>query len=256
MVWHLTQKPHRVFPRNPLAAVIVDLRFHPILKIGSKVPDFQESVRSVFADYQEQPHQFVMVQPFGGVQVSHEKIFTFKKSDGTATLNLSTSSLTLDSRQHAHRDQLISEAALGVDALLRLYAPVQGARLGLRYVNFVDCKAISKDLGRDVGWHEVITERFLAVPSGLAQGEGTLYNIEVSSGMSEGEMTLRYGILRDPRDGAEKFRFDLDRYVDAPFESARVREYLAHFSADMYSVFMDAKGPALEEWMLKGDTSQ
>ena len=29
MVWNLSPKQHRVYPRNPLVAVVADLRYHP-----------------------------------------------------------------------------------------------------------------------------------------------------------------------------------------------------------------------------------
>jgi hypothetical protein len=38
MVWKLTPKQHRVYPRNPLVAVVADLRYHPILKVAAKCP--------------------------------------------------------------------------------------------------------------------------------------------------------------------------------------------------------------------------
>ncbi|HVW25256.1 MAG TPA: TIGR04255 family protein [Polyangiaceae bacterium] len=252
MVWQLTSKPHRVFPRNPLAAVVVDLRFYPILKVAAKVPEFQDRVRSIFADYQEQPQQLVMVQPFG-VQVAHEKVFAFKKSDGSATLSLNTTSLTLDSRRHEHRAELISEAMLGVRSLLDVYSPLQATRFGLRYINFVDRETVAKDLERAVSWNDLITARFLSIPSDLADWEGTSYNIEVSSRMAQGELTLRYGLMRDPRDGRDKFRFDSDRYIESPFDVLSIDRFLALFADDAYSVFVDAKGPVLEEWMNKAE---
>ncbi len=255
MVWKLTPKEHRVYPRNPLVAVVADLRYHPILKIGSKVPDFQEAVRSVFTEYQEQPQQFVTVQPFGLMQVSQGMAHIFRKSSGTAALSLTTTSLTLDSRRHASRDQLISEACLGFDGLLGLYSPVNAIRFGLRYINVIDRQEINLALGRKVAWTDLITPTFFSVPSGLADEHGTLYGVEVSSPMDEGGLTVRYGLMQDPKDGREKFRFDSDRYVDAPVEQSQIRALLARFADDIYSVFMEAKAPALEEWMEKGDAT-
>jgi len=255
MVWKLERKEHRVYPRNPLAAVVADLRFHPILKIGSKVPDFQEAVRSVFTEYQEQAQQFVAVQPFGPMQVTQGMGYIFRKSNGTAALTLTTTSLTLDSRQHADRDQLINEACLGFDALLALYKPVSAIRFGLRYINIIDRQPISSDLGHAVDWGDLVTDKFCSVPSGLADADGSLYSVEVSSPMSEGGLTVRYGLLPDAKDNREKFRFDSDRYVDGPVDTSQVRGLLARFADDIYAVFMAAKGPALEEWMMKGGSA-
>jgi uncharacterized protein (TIGR04255 family) len=252
MVWKLTRTAHRVYPRNPLAAVVADLRFHPILKVGSKIPDFQEAVRSVFTEYQEQPQQLVTVQPFGPMQVTQGMGYFFRKSTGTAALTLTTTSLTLDSRQHADRDQLINEACLGFDALVDLYKPVSAIRFGLRYINIIDRQPIIEDLGHEVAWQDLVTDKFCSVPSGLADADGTHYSVEVSSKLSDGGLTVRYGLLPDARDNREKFRFDSDRYVDGPVEAGEIRALLARFADDIYAVFTAAKGPALEEWMMKG----
>lgn len=253
MVWKLERKQHRVYPRNPLVAVVADLRFHPILKIASKVPDFQEAVRSVFTEYQEQAQQFVAVQPFGPMQVSQGMGYVFRKSNGTAALTLTTTSLTLDSRQHADRDQLINEACLGFDALLALYKPVNAIRFGVRYINIIDRQPIMADLGHEVGWDELITDTFCSEPTGMADAEGTLYSVEVNSAMTDGGLTVRYGVLADPKDSRVKFRFDSDRYVDGPVDTSQIRTMLARFADDIYAVFTAAKGPALEEWMMKGE---
>ena len=241
-----------MYPRNPLAAVVADLRFHPILKIGSKVPDFQEAVRSVFTEYQEQAQQFVAVQPFGPMQVTQGMGYIFRKSNGKAALTLTTTSLTLDSRQHADRDQLINEACLGFEALIALYKPVSAIRFGLRYINIIDREPIAQDLRRHVEWNDLVTNTFCSVPSGMADAEGTHYSVEVSSTMTEGGLTVRYGLLPDARDNREKFRFDSDRYVDGPIDGGQIRAMLARFADDIYAVFTAAKGPALEEWMMKG----
>ncbi len=51
---------------------------------------------------------------------------------------------------------------------------------------------------------------------------------------------------------ARKFRFDSDRYVDGPIDTSQVKGVLCQFADDIYAAFSSAKGPALEEWMLKG----
>jgi hypothetical protein len=124
------------------------------------------------------------------MQVSQGMAHIFRKSTGTAALSLTTASLTLDSRRHASRDQLISEAYLGFDGLLDLYKPVNAIRFGLRYINIIDRESIKDDLGHDVSWTDLVTTTFFSVPSGLADAQGTLYSVEVSAPMGEGGLTV------------------------------------------------------------------
>jgi uncharacterized protein (TIGR04255 family) len=253
MAWRIERTEHRVFRRNPLLAVVVDLRFHPVLKLADQVADFQDRVRSIFPVFQEATNQVVSLQPFGPVAVKHEKLFQFWKVDGSATLTLTTSSLTFESRRHADRDALFKEADVGVRALLGLHSSVTPTRLGLRYVNQIDQIQIQSELGRATTWQQLVSDRFLAVPTGLAElDDATFFTSEVASPFDRGALVARYGLLRDGVDARTKFRLDLDRYVDVPFETGEIGGLLTSFSDDIFSVFVNAMGSDLHIWMEGG----
>lgn len=46
MTWVLQKAPRQTFRRNSLAVVILQLRFHPILKVAERIPDFHDSGRT------------------------------------------------------------------------------------------------------------------------------------------------------------------------------------------------------------------
>ena len=99
-----------------------------------------------------------------------------------------------------------------------------------------------------------MTSSFLQVPSGLADLNDTLFANEVTSKLPSGAMTLRFGLLPDPSDGGRaKFRFDTDRYLETTGTPSDLRQLLDAFATDVYSVFSEAMGPALREWMEKGE---
>jgi uncharacterized protein (TIGR04255 family) len=253
MAWRIERTEHRVFRRNPLLATVVDLRFHPVLKLADQVADFQDRVRSTFPVFQEATNQVVSLQPFGPVAVKQEKLFQFWKVDGSATLTLTTSSLTLESRRHADRGALFAEADTGFGALLGLHSSFTTTRLGLRYVNQIDQTQIQSELGRSTTWQQLVSDRFLSVPTGLAElDDATLFACEVASPLDRGALVARYGLLRDSSDGRTKFRLDLDRYLDVPFAASEVSGLLATFSDDIFSLFVTAMGPDLRIWMEGG----
>ena len=101
MSWTVRAQPHKVFVRNPLVAVIVELRFFPILKLAEKdkVADFQELVRATFPAFQDVTRQLVNVGPAAPVEVRSERLLHFAKQDASSTLTLSTSSLAVESRR-------------------------------------------------------------------------------------------------------------------------------------------------------------
>jgi uncharacterized protein (TIGR04255 family) len=249
MVWNVPPQEHKVFERNPLVAVVVELRFHPVLKISDRIADFQDRVRATFPVFQEVLRQLVNLGPVAPIEVRNERMFNLTKGDESATLTLSTSSLALESRLHEHRNIFIADAKVGIDALVETFGPIVPTRLGLRYVDIIDREQIEKALGRPTSWDALLSERFLSIPTGLADLSDTLFACEVASSVpSGGRQTVRYGLVEDA-DKRVKYRLDVDRYIEERVEPGALVPLLGAFADDIYAVFAAAMGPALSEWM-------
>jgi len=255
MTWTLPSQAHRVFERNPLVAVVVELRFHPILRIPSKIADYQDQVRATFPAFEQSNRQMVNLGP-APVEIRLENFSSFAKADGSSVLTLSTSSLSLESRRHQHREQLMQDVKVGVDALVNVFGSVSPTRLGLRYVDVIDRDQIAIDLGRPTSWDLLLSQRFSSVPGGVADLEETLFACEVaSSALGGGAQTARYGLIKDA-DGRAKFRLDVDRYQEGSFELNGVFPRLKAFADDIFAFFIAAAGPDLLTWMSNGKQSQ
>jgi uncharacterized protein (TIGR04255 family) len=249
MTWSFPKMEHARFERNPLVAVVVQLRFHPILKIADRVSDFQEKIRPAFPVFLEGTSELVSFKPPDIVNVRKERQFSFQKEDGACSILLGVGALSLENRRHTGHAAFLKEVKLAVDALNEVYKPIKPNRLGLRYINLIDKEHISRDLGRDVAWEELITEEFLRMPAELADLDSTLFANEISSRVNGGSLTLRYGLLpRDERGGVH-FRFDADRYCEDLFDVTTVMDKLFSFVADVYSPFAMMAGPTLRQWM-------
>jgi uncharacterized protein (TIGR04255 family) len=126
-------------------------------------------------------------------------------------------------------------------------------RLGLRYVNQIDQAQIQSDLGRATTWPQLVSDRFLSAPTGLADlDDATLFACEVASAFDRGSLVARYGLLRDSLDNRTKFRLDLDRYLDVPFGAGEISGLFTTFSDDIFSLFVTAMGSDLRIWMEGG----
>lgn len=249
MSWSVPPQQHKVFERNPLVAVVVELRYHPILKIADRIADYQERVRATFPVFQEVTSQHVNMGPLAPVEVRTERLFNMRKQDGYSALSVSKASLSLESRRHESRQNFISDAKVGIDALVELHGPVVPTRLGLRYVDLIDKAQIEQDLGRTTEWSQLVSEAFLQVPTGLADFDGALFACEVAAPMtSGGAMTVRYGLVQDA-DGRVKYRLDVDRYVEGVFDASQLVDLLGRFADDVFAVFIAAMGPDLRAWM-------
>ncbi|TVQ88956.1 MAG: TIGR04255 family protein [Deltaproteobacteria bacterium] len=248
MAWTLPDYEYVKYRRNPLAAVIAQLRFHPILKIEKDQAGFQDRVRQQFPRFGVGEIQDVRVD-FQGAQVTQRREYRFDTLDQKMTVTLSATSLSLISRAHESRAVFGAAMKLAMDSLASEYGQVVGTRLGLRYINHVSRQQIADDLDRELSWSDLIHADFLRLPRDLSDLEGTRYVMEARSTMNRGELTLRYGLIQEQPSGQVMFRLDTDRYLGEEFDASGTQEILNEFSRDIYAVFRAAAAPGLEEWM-------
>jgi len=260
--WTLKQVECETYGRNSLAAVIVQLRFRPVLKIkeGTGIAQFQEKIRERFPGYDTVEVQELEITP-AGMQMRQDGAHRFHADDEPTTLSLDTQALTLEYKAHKSRDHLLKDLSLVMAALEGVYAPIVPVRLGVRYVNLIRKALISTDLGRSVGWKELLTERFVTVPGGIAElDDTTTFKVEMISPHTRGKMAVRYGVAVQPQPPPrplpeQVFRLDTDRFIEAPFKSSEVTPLAKDFVQDIFHVFATAAGPALKEWMGPGGKS-
>ena len=89
----------------------------------------------------------------------------------------------------------------------------------------------------------------MSVPTGFADLNDTLFGCEVVSPMeSGGAQAVRYGLTRE-NDGRERFRLDVDRFVEQAVNPDQIVDLLGAFAGDIFAVFVAAMGPDLKAWM-------
>lgn len=253
MPWNLPQHAHETYERNPLVAVICQLRFDPILKIGTGVPDFQDRIRQRFQLYEQREAKHVEVELPTGVRVRKTVEHRFARRGEPTVVVLGDQGVALEYRDHQHREVLFRDAAMVFDALASTYQAVLPTRLGLRYVNTIHLETVARNLGRTVEWSDLLSDGFLAIPEDLATLEGTRFASEITSAMPVGAMTLRYGLLHDPTMGPV-FRLDIDRYREGSFDVKDVENTVKSFAHDIFKVFRAAAKDSLVEWMGQRDS--
>lgn len=249
MTWSLPDCEHRTFTRNPLEVVICQLRFDPVLKVHAGVADFQERVRHRFPRYEDRQGQLVEFAPTG-LQSRAVRDHAFYSRTRPATIVLGDQSCSLEYRDHRDRNELLDDAELVFGALQDVFGGISAVRLGLRYVNRIDRDAIARDLGRTLGWQDLIAEQFLSLPGGTGELAEVRFATEITRAVaSGGAMTARYGLLPIPDQSVPIFRLDVDRYTEQNVSVPRVPTMLGEFSNDIYRLFVTAIGKDLRIWM-------
>ncbi|HMU38072.1 MAG TPA: TIGR04255 family protein [Pseudomonadota bacterium] len=256
MSWKITPIKHETFDRNPLIAVIGQVRFHPIvlIKQGQGVGDFQNKIRGKFPAFSEVDiNSITIAQQHGPTDVmldsQKEKQFVFATENGSTRITLGASSLTIENRAHEERQQLVEDLDATIRALEGVYGALNPTRIGLRYINAISKETLRRDLSRNrLNWSEIISDQFMYLPN-LVDLEETLFYKEITSKMPmEGFLTLRYGMIKE-LDGEIRFRIDSDRFITQSYDVSRTQQTLISFSDDLFALYMSATGPALREWM-------
>lgn len=257
MIWQIPNKTYRVYDRNPLDTVIAQVRYEPILRIGAGdgVPSFQDAVRKSFPAFSQKQIQSLEVTLPNQVQVQQDQVFQFTRKEDACKVELVKDNVSISTRKHASREQLVKDVQTVTSALHNTYAPIVTSRTGVRYVNIVDREIISRDLGRDVSWDRLVADEYLRIPAEVADLKSTLFMNEITSPLESGSLTLRYGFPL-PKDGQSEpqFRFDIDRYLDGEVDISEIPEIMRQFTDDIYGLFHTFPGIELVEWMSNART--
>lgn len=124
----------------PLAEVVCQVRFPPILRIVKEEPaDFQERVRDRFPqlDFQ-QDIKVKMPQP--GSESAPEaafsaRIYRFRNLDENASISLAPDFYALSSHNYTRWEYFAEDLLLAHDTVRETYDPSHATRIGLRYIN-------------------------------------------------------------------------------------------------------------------------
>lgn len=248
MSWNIAPVDRKVFERNTLEAVVCQLQFNPILKVDQKISDFQEQVRSRFPNFSVVPVKNITFSKDDQVDLSEEKQFLFKKENSEDSIFLTTDAIAFETRKYTKRSDFLSDVKLGFDSLTNIHGKVIPRRLGVRFINSIHREQIQDYLKRTVEWRELIKDGFLSVPENLYNLSDSCFLNEVTSTCDTGKLTLRYGILPDPK-SPPCFRLDIDRYLEGNFDISRSEEFLKLFTNETFALFTQVLKPLLIEWM-------
>lgn len=134
------QKPEVRLAHPPLAEVVCQVRFPPILRISREEPvGFQEQVR----------HRFPQLQWEDGVQVKlpapgnpnipsaefKPRLYRFISQDEQTAVSLTTNFYAVSTYQYVHWQEFATDLQLIHDTVQQVYQPAYATRIGLRYIN-------------------------------------------------------------------------------------------------------------------------
>ncbi len=127
--------------RSPLREVIFQVRFLPILKIGSDEPvAFQEAVRANFPLYSKERAISINIPELSGEEQAGlgPQVHRFISRERTSLISLSSDFLAVSTLAYGTWDEFKKLVDVGLNALLSVYGDIDVSRIGLRYVNAIE----------------------------------------------------------------------------------------------------------------------
>ncbi len=235
--------PRVIYDKAPLVEVVCQLRFPRILRIETQAPaDFQDAVRDVFPLLEKVVH--ANIPP--GVQVPPEILqvlesqlipsYQFLTEDRSANVTLAPDSISLSTTRYERWEQFCGALESPLSALIEIYKPSFFSRIGLRYINAIERKA----LGLDAPWSELLSKDILGEIA-LRQFENNLQAanrlIVITLPDQTGLLALRHGLGQVQGHDEVAYTIDFDFYTDKRTKVENAKSVLEHFNKSVGRAF-------------------
>jgi len=214
-----------IYRRNPLAEVVCQLRFPPILSIDAGVPAlFQERIRGEFPEFSEMAELHVevptpfkttlppeLVQQF--VQSAAAKNYTFSSDDGAWRANLTRTFVALTTTKYERWEQFKDRLQIPLSAVVDVYAPAYFTRIGLRYVDVIRRSALEMS---DTDWSDLLQPYIVGILGAPGVGNSVANfesRYEVTLGDGRGTVRIVTKFVEAEEGGEVCFGIDSDFFT-------------------------------------------
>lgn len=133
-------------PDAPLVHVVTQIRFPPILSVGSRdfVAPFQEAVRGVYPILRPDQVQDFAPPPREATSLPPQMIWRFTDEDGAWQVSLTSNFVSLDTKAYASREDFFTRLDAVLAALAKHVGPRTVDRVGVRYIDRITGDALER----------------------------------------------------------------------------------------------------------------
>lgn len=219
------ESPRVVYTKNPLAEVICQLRFPPVLRISSgQVADYQERIRSEYPLYSlEEPaidlpvlrQELPSILQRFGLLISGTTSHKFSTKDSQRFIALAQDFLALRESSYEKWENFRQEIKIAETALREVYEPAFYSRVGLRYKDVISRSRLGLE---QAAWKDLLQPHIVAALS-VPEVSEAIVSIQTQSLISTpevpgGQVRLMHGLVRPPPDGEECYMIDADFHIE------------------------------------------
>jgi uncharacterized protein (TIGR04255 family) len=241
----LPDVPRVIYGKNPLQAVICQLRFPPILRIAAEPPaNFQDQIRQEYPLFRERtgfvapgipPEMLQALQSELSPFLGSGRTFDFLTTDEQWQLSLNQQHLALTATSYERWEGFRQHLESPYRWLLEIYRPSFFSRVGLRYRDVIRRSALGL---ADVPWSELLSPVIAGElgPQPIAENvehaarEFVLRLVDVN-----GRVRVRHGIL--PQDSESCYVIDADFFLEPKTETNHAFAVLDAFNKQAGRLF-------------------
>jgi uncharacterized protein (TIGR04255 family) len=223
--------------RAPLAEVVCQVRFPPVLRIANEQPvDFQERIRGRFPRLEAEQGVVVHMAPLGTEPPSTEprpRIFRFKSRDEHTTISLALNFYALSTTSYTHWADFLDLLQLANQAACEIYDLPYAVRVGLRYINHLTLENTGTNNVAEL--LELLRPELTALLRVDCWDEPVeMLNQLLLTGENDERLTLRSGF----RGGEEAiFLLDFDHYVEGNIPLENLLALCQRYHDVIYNAF-------------------
>lgn len=221
------EAPRVLYQKNPLVAVVLQLRFPTILRIDTEIPvAFQERIRNHYPIFQQQPAVNIVQPSTSPVPVNvqfdiRSKAYNFMSADKTWIVSLTRDALSITASQYVRWEDFKAHFDAPLRAFIEIYSPYNFSRIGLRYQDVIKRSVLG--LGT-VAWSELLKPHIAGVLSSPEIEADVVTNftqISVSLGKN-GQVQINHGFVVGPGATESYYLIDSDFYTNGVTETDHV----------------------------------
>jgi uncharacterized protein (TIGR04255 family) len=240
------ESPRIVYAADTLVEVACQLNFPPVLAIGTETPvALQERVRAVYPLYET-------VQPFGGAPPQLAALIErlpnaptqslqhrFSTADERSSITLGPQLLAITTSNYDEWPVFLQSIEAARAAVEDIYGPAFYTRVGLRYQDVIDPKAI----GLDATWADLLSPTILGF-FGAAEPEirdavresGANVRLQLD-GATDAMVHINHGLAQKDDNQDRVYLIDADYFTDHRREAGEINELLGYFNTEAGRLF-------------------
>lgn len=229
---------HVIYEQSPLAEVICQLRFPPILRISSESPAmFQEQIRGAYPLFREKTGPAPLSLPEGLAHVLQVDLsvvprgqnYDFLSEDEYWTVGLTREFIALSTTNYDTWEDFRNHLRLPLSRLVDLYSPAFFSRIGLRYRNLIRRSQVGLD---ESPWADLLEPHIageLKGPEVAVKIKSAQRDILIATDVFDGDVRIRHGLVSDEK-GEQCYTIDSDFFTTKRTDTGNAIEVLDEFN--------------------------